>query len=641
MSSSTTIEAQHRGSRRGGGARCSHSSRLEVPVLDLGSNMSTQLAHEGNGTLLQRAQSCAPDERHNILQALSYKSADLSKAQMCGHCDLLTARLIESLLHYLLYRKNQVPEPINLLRMRKVSASPKATLAKGRRSHGDSTRTRREDKLLRKLAQLGHHLEAAVKQLSDNSGEGPSSRPHASQDLRLLIVMGTSASMPRDVLVLDLVQAVGRGSGTESDLFNVFEAGRLDGLETASRENDMEERLADLLSQASDQRRDAARDKTSSIWGGKLIRLVMKSESLESFFGTQLAPTKTHIFLSGPASFRCSGWSARRHLDFNLDHLCEAIPTDQFDPTSGSTDTSMSSLIADGAEADRRRAPSSPMPDVHRRWEESPRDSSSSVAESWPEDSASEQLWESSISSMSEDSRPPSVADKSWQADSNREGVSDGWFPACSSPSVNGSSSPSQAQHSIQASRTGSSLGSSTVYGHDTNDTAMEVSPETNDTAMQLRPDTYDTAIEVSLDTHDTAMNTSLDVLPISTEGLDTRTDGADLTDDSASSLSVGSAAVDTGTSVIQRRSREPRAGGLLARNLLPPRPSRQSSYAASDSSSVRSVASLKRAPRCVGLQVDFTDPDKVTDSSGSEAAAEERKDYCWYQCEVVLEGYR
>uniref|UniRef100_V5EUL5 Uncharacterized protein n=1 Tax=Kalmanozyma brasiliensis (strain GHG001) TaxID=1365824 RepID=V5EUL5_KALBG len=558
MSSSTTIEAQHRGSRRGGGARCSHSSRLEVPVLDLGSNMSTQLAHEGNGTLLQRAQSCAPDERHNILQALSYKSADLSKAQMCGHCDLLTARLIESLLHYLLYRKNQVPEPINLLRMRKVSASPKATLAKGRRSHGDSTRTRREDKLLRKLAQLGHHLEAAVKQLSDNSGEGPSSRPHASQDLRLLIVMGTSASMPRDVLVLDLVQAVGRGSGTESDLFNVFEAGRLDGLETASRENDMEERLADLLSQASDQRRDAARDKTSSIWGGKLIRLVMKSESLESFFGTQLAPTKTHIFLSGPASFRCSGWSARRHLDFNLDHLCEAIPTDQFDPTSGSTDTSMSSLIADGAEADRRRAPSSPMPDVHRRWEESPRDSSSSVAESWPEDSASEQLWESSISSMSEDSRPPSVADKSWQADSNRE-----------------------------------------------------------------------------------AMNTSLDVLPISTEGLDTRTDGADLTDDSASSLSVGSAAVDTGTSVIQRRSREPRAGGLLARNLLPPRPSRQSSYAASDSSSVRSVASLKRAPRCVGLQVDFTDPDKVTDSSGSEAAAEERKDYCWYQCEVVLEGYR
>ncbi|SJX64410.1 uncharacterized protein SRS1_15051 [Sporisorium reilianum f. sp. reilianum] len=613
MSQQPQSDAQRRAPRRRrGGSQCSHSSRLDVPLLELGSNMALQLAHERNGLWLTRAHASTSEDRARILRALRDGNADLGKAQTCGHCTQLTARLTESLLHHLLFAKGQLPEPVSLLRKRKDKASVIIPTSTRRRSYGNSSHARKEDKLLRKLDQLRRNLEEAathMASLADNNGEGPSSRPHTasppsitSNDLRLLIVMGASATMPREVFVLDLIQSIGRCSLPEEGIQSLVDSCHADGHghDTDGSREDADRLLTELLSEASDAQRDAARTKTSGNWERKLVRLLVSDERLEAFLGSPLAPTKTHLFLSAPASFRCPGWSARHHLDFDLDHLCErGMPaTDELDLAAGSTDTSMSSLPPNSASSSRKRAPPSPLQGQDRRWHKAACESSSSVASSWPEDSASEQLGESSISSVSDDSRPPSAADKP------RASAGEGWLAICSSP-VHW---PSQGVHSVETSRTGSSLGSSTVYGHDSND-AMGSSPRD-------LVSSYDDASEVR----------------------------DDLMDDSSLKLTAGAAANDLG---IRRRSREPKAGGLLSRNLLRAKQSRQSSCAASDSSSVRSASSsLKRAPRCAGLQIDFTDPEQVAGRDASnqrlDAATEQpRMERCWFQCEAVLEGFR
>ncbi|TKY89089.1 hypothetical protein EX895_001620 [Sporisorium graminicola] len=585
--------------------------------------MALQLAHERNGLLLTRAHTSTSDDRARILRILHDENADLSKAQACGHCTQLTARLTESLLHHLLFAKGQLPEPVSLLRKKKEKTFSAISTSTQRRSHSSSSHARREDKMLRKLDQLRRNLENAATQiatLADNNGEGPSSHPYTApwrsmtaKDLRLLVVMGASATMPREVFVLDLIQSVGRCSvpdaasqGLNDDLCPV------DGVHAGCSMQETDVHLEELLSEASDLQRDAARTKTSANWERKLVRLLVSDERLEAFLGSPLAPTKTHLFLSAPVSFRCPGWSARHHLDFDLDVLCESRSheTDGLEHATGSTDTSLSSLPP-GSASSRKRAPPSPLQAQDRRWHKAACESSSSIASSWPEDSASEQLGESSISSVSDDSRPPSAADQPWHTGSNKAAAAEGWLAACSSPHSSHLYSPSYGAHSIETSRTGSSLGSSTVYGHNSID-AVTSSPR--DFALS-----YDDTSEVR--DHDN-----------------------DLMDDSG--LKVTAASASTAPSRdsslgVRRRSREPKAGGLLSRNLLRAKQGRQNSYAGSDSSSVRSVASsLKRAPRCAGLRVDFTDPEQAADV---DAAAMEQPmmERCWFQCEAVLEGFR
>ncbi len=185
---------------RRGGSQCSHTTRLDVPLLELGSNMSLQLAHERNGLLLSHAHSSNCTDRTRIMRALQQSDVDLSKAQACGHCHQLTARLAESLLHHLLFAKGQLPEPVSLLRKRREVAFFATSTSSRHRLRNNSARTRKEDKVLRKLDQFRLHLEEAAKHLSalaDNNGEGPSRRPYpslspsiSSHDVRLLVVMG-------------------------------------------------------------------------------------------------------------------------------------------------------------------------------------------------------------------------------------------------------------------------------------------------------------------------------------------------------------------------------------------------------------------------------------------------------------------
>lgn len=612
---STMHEATQRRRPRRGGSRCSHLARLDVPLLELGSNMSLQLAHERNGILLAHAHSssCHENSRGRILRALQESNADLSKAQRCGHCNQLTARLTESLLHHLLFAKGQLPEPVSLIRKRREMAALQASSSTRHRSKTSSTRSRKEDKLLRKLEQLRSHLEQATSHLAkfvDNHGEGPSRLPYASareaissNDVRILVVMGSSAAMPREVFVLDLIQAIGRCENAQEATQHLFD-------DTSNNTADitdvvLEDELPYLLSQSSEHHRDAARDKTSSNWERKLVRLLVSDERLEPYLGTPLAPTKMHLFLSAPSTFRCPGWSARHHLDFDLNQLCEEQATDEFDTRASSTDTSMSLPHTHRMHNLKRAAPpSSPLRNQERRWSKSACESSSSVADSWPEDSTSDHVGESSISSVSDDSRPPSSAEKLWQTGSGAAASAvetEGWLPRCSSPLAR----ESQPQ-SNEDSRTGSSLGSSTVYGHDTYDAVMALADET---------------LMVSTDESPCKLPTS--------------------------STPPGSMPIDADQG-FRRRSREPKAGSLLSRNLLKGRGSRQHSYAGSDSSSVRSVASsLKRAPRCAGLQINFTDPDQPPSTeaalNGGGAAEIDTPivERCWFQCDAVLEGFR
>lgn len=570
-------EGRRQRSRRGG-SRCSHSSSLDTPLLELGSNMTIQLAHERNGLLLSYLHSSTSDDASQILHALQRSDLDLSKAQPCGHCDDLIARLTESLLHYLLFAKGQLPEPVSLVRKRRDLASCSLTGSTRRRSGNPSARTMKEDKVLRKLDQLRSHLEQAAKQLAQfakNNGEGPSRRPYESlhqsitaNDLRLLVVMGASASMPQEVFVLDLIQAVGRCASTEDAVQRLLDSNASVADSRSRNDEDLHKHLFNFASDISAQHRSVARDKTSSNWERKLVRLLVSDERLDPFLGAPLAPTKMHIFLSAPTNFRCQGWTARPHLDFDLDRLCG--------PTS-STDTSISSI---------------PL----QRSSKTGCESCSSVAESWPQDSASDRPGESSVSSISEEdaSRPSSAADKVW----NTAGA-EGWLPRCSSPLV------ANAQlSSIETSRTGSSLGSSTVYGHE---------------AFGMEAESIQ------------------DVSQSSDHPIDVRSGSVTEASPTALPSASGMAA--------RRRSREPKAGSLLSRNLLRGDRSRHNSYATSDSSSVRSVTSyLKRTPRCAGLQVDFSDPDSAAAELVSSEIAERKRDVlnrCWFQCEAVLEGFR
>ena len=615
MSDPSRSETRRHGSRRGG-LQCSHSSRLNVPLLELGSNMTLQLAHERNGLLLARAQSSSSKDRARILQSLRNGNADLSKAQTCGHCNQLTARLTESLLHHLLFAKGQLPEPVSLLRKRKEKASISAAASRRRHSHGTSNHARKEDKLLKKLDKLRHHLEDAATHLStlaDNNGEGPSSRPYTessdavkSNDLRLLIVMGASATMPREVFVLDLIQSIGRCGLPQDEVEAPINSSH--GPDGSIQNADSH--LAEVLSEGYEQQREAARAKTSGNWERKLVRLLVTDQRLEAFLGTPLAPTKTHLFLSAPAAFRCPGWSARHHLDFDLDRLCEPATTDALHLASDATDSSTSSLLPCSMLSGRKRAPTSPLQGQDRRWHKAACGSSSSVASSWPEDSASEHIAESSISSVSDDSRPPSAADKPWHTSGNKASAEGGWLATVSSPQSIHLHSTYYESQSLETSRTGSSLGSSTVYGHDSADGAMTLSRE-------LRS-SYEDASGVPDD------------------------DDA-LMDD----LGAANTAHQDGRIGMRRRSREPKAGSLLSRNLLRAKQTRQHSYAGSDSSSVRSASSsAKRAPRCAGLQIDFTDPgqaDSRARSTEREDVAMQRSkvDRYWFQCEAVLEGFR
>ncbi len=298
--------------------------------------------------------------------------------------------------------------------------------------------------------------------------------------------------MPREVFVLDLIQAIGRCTSAHAaaqhllsscddpdDREHESSTGNDDG-HACSPTRFRRFRAATQHGEGQDehqlgaQARASARERRAS---GKLHGVAAVSHARPS--------------LPQRACFvPLRGWSARNHLDFDLDALCE--------PTS----------------------------DSETRWENSACGSSSSVADSGLDDSASEHVGESSMSSISQDSsRPPSAADKPFGVGSSPNE----WLPTCSSPLA----ATGDAQ-SLDVSRTGSSLGSSTVYGH------------------------VDSSVEASEP---------------------------------------------------RRRSREPKAGSLLSRNLIRAR-TRHASLAASDSSSVRSLpVSIKRAPRCAGVQVDFTDP--------------------------------
>ncbi|GAC98174.1 hypothetical protein PHSY_005763 [Pseudozyma hubeiensis SY62] len=618
--------ARHRGSRRGG-TRCSHSIPINVPSLDLGSNMTLQLAHEHNGSMLAQANDGSQNHRRRILRALHDRDVDLAKAQMCGHCHQLTAGLAESLLHYLLFVKGQLPDPVNVLRKKKSTASSDGSNVKRRRSSSSSNRSRKEDKLLRKLQQLRQSLQDAVSHLdslSDNHGEGPSSRPHeqlpstiSPKDVRLIIVMGASATMPREVFVLDMVQSVGRCRTAASVVHDTAGPDSLGDVMVEDTDTD----VASLLSEASNRQRDAARAKTGSNWERKLVRLLVSDERLEGFMGAPLAPTKTHVLLSAPSTFRCPGWSIRHHVDFDLDHLNGPDPTatDEVDAVTPSMDTSISPSAQESGTCDRKRAPPSPSQPQDGRWLKNKlaRDSSSSVAESWVEDSASDLLVESSISSVSDDSRPPSAADKPWPVGSSQAAaVAQSWLATCDSPRFTTTHSPDCGPSSLRSSRTGSSLGSSTIHAHDSNDSGTNFS------------DRHVSSCE------DLSMVAGQAEAPM---------------DDKVCKLP--NPAVTTHDSALEprRRSREPKEGGLLSRNLLRAKQSRQSSCTASDSSSVRSVgSSMKRAPRCAGLRIDFTDPEQTASiastppsSSIGTAFKQPKIDRCWFQCEAVLEGFR
>ncbi|KAJ9474742.1 hypothetical protein PHBOTO_004605 [Pseudozyma hubeiensis] len=589
--------------------------------------MTLQLAHEHNGSMLSQANDGSPNHRRRILRALHDRNVDLTKAQMCGHCHQLTAGLAESLLHYLLFVKGQLPDPVSVLRKKKGIALVDASIVKRRRPSISSNRSRKEDKLLRKLQQLRRSLEDAVSHLdplSDNHGEGPSSRPLeqssntiSPKDVRLVIVMGATATMPREMFVLDMVQSVGRRPTAASAVADTPGADS-DGDVMVE---DIDTDLASLLSEASNRQRDAARVKTGSNWERKLVRLLVSDERLEAFMGTPLAPTKTLVLLSAPSSFRCPGWSIRHHIDFDLDHLNQIDPTatDEVDVVTPSLDTSMSPSTQSSTSSDRKRAPPSPSQHQGGRWPKNKlaRESSSSVAESWVEDSASDLVIESSVSSISDDSRPPSAADKPWPVGSSQAAaVAQSWLASCDSPYPSTTHSPGCGPNSVRSSRTGSSLGSSTIHGHEANDLAANF------------PDGDGPSCE------DLSMVTGQAEAP---------------TDDKVCKLLNPATTSHDSALGPRRRSREPKEGGLLSRNLLRAKQSRQSSCAASDSSSVRSIgSSVKRAPRCAGLRIDFTDPEHAASAASIsspeiiDTAFEQPKiDRCWFQCEAVLEGFR
>ncbi|KAJ1596472.1 hypothetical protein NDA11_002925 [Ustilago hordei] len=600
---SLTQESSQRRRPRRGGSRCSHSARLDVPSLELGSKMSLQLAHERNGILLAHAHSSScRGHRGRILRALQDSSADPGKAQACGHCNQLTARLAESLLHHLLFAKGQLPEPVSLMRKKRELTALHAATSTQHRSKTNSARARKEDKLLRKLEQLRVHLEQAAAHLAtsaDNNGQGPSGRPGTSSsdgvptsDIRLLVVMGSSATMPREVFVLDLIQAIGPCGTAQETAQHLFNDARSDAAQSINEQ--VENELFYLLQQSSEQTRDAAKDKTSSNWERKLVRLLVSDERLEPFLGTSLAPTKMHLFLSAPTTFRSPGWSARPHLDFDLDRLCKQQATDVCESATSSTDNSMTSPHPHRRHNLKKAALSpSPLRGQGRRWSKTACQSSSSVAESWPEESSSDHMGESSMSSVSDDSRPPFSAEAAILG-------RDDWLPRCSSPLA----ATSQSQ-SNEDSRTASSLGSSTMYGHDTYDAVIHseeaLIKSTDQSRIKLAP-----------------------------------------TRSSADSMLIDS------DQAIRRRSREPKAGSLLSRNLLKGRGNGQHSYVGSDSSSVRwATLSSKRAPRCAGLQIDFTDPERprshtmAVEQESATLSGRPAVERCWFQCEAVLEGFR
>lgn len=661
--------SRRKGSKKG--AVCSHSARIDVPVLGLGTNMSLQLAHERHGLLLSQATSLDIRNRSRLLRTLDHNEADLSKAQSCGHCFQLTARLAESLLHHILFAKGQLPEPVSVLRKRRTVAS--SSCQKARCGPGkNSNKQRKEAKTLNKLDQLRQHLETASRHLAkslNNRGEGPSSRPDTlsppsmtTKDMRLLVVIGSSATMPRELFVLDMIQAIDRCASAEGDVQTLLITNGTHARTHADLKKEIDDQsigndipndqdddmctiLQDLLSDASAHSRTKAREKTSGNWERKLVRLLVSDERLEPFLSSPLAPTRIHLFLSAPSSFRCSGWSPRQHLDFDLDSLVEpctdvGTTTDASEADCSSRDVSIVSESV--LRALDRTSTSNPLlrhsnssEGVNKRWRETAVGSSSSAADSWPEDGASDHIWESSMSSVSEADRNTFVTEKTW-ASPTAEGLED-WLPCSSSPISNvlfdGNGAKERHSRNMNASRTGSSLGSSTVYGESLYQAASSPSELKRTSSDLLEADTAKRSREASVGSTDDACKG----IPLSS-----------LYPNSTASSLAGDAEF-----CVRRRSRDPKPGGLLSRNLLSRSRSRQGSQTGSDSSSMRSVArTRKRAPRCAGVQIDFSDPDGATSTATtksspspsvilSDAVSAPGQDWCWFQCETVLEGFR
>ncbi|PWZ01129.1 hypothetical protein BCV70DRAFT_90135 [Testicularia cyperi] len=594
----TNIVAASRQRRRQYGSKCSHTGDLDAPRLQLGPSMAAQQAHERHGRI---AASALQSDKHMWIKtaaALGRSGVDLAKLQDPGHTTQLAARLIESCIHHVLFAKGQIPEPVSLSRKRNTEEISSSHPAK--RPRHSSTRDRKRARLLRRLDEIGIHLVRALECMRRDSHDDLSlskrdldssealSRTNTAQGVRLLVVLGSSASLPRQLFVIDVHGSILADSGAQwsLDCLSTDDPGSLD-------DNAVLEALGDqFLAEATRHDRQKAREKTGGVWERKLVRMLVGEEVLESFMSSALAPTRTHLFLSAPASFRCPGWTARKHMDFDLDDILRSSP---------GTHRSDSPEIRASTRVPVIESPLSslcPLADQHQtavglsctsaHHGSDALETTSSNADSLAEESASECTADSSMSSLA------CGSDTSLQQGYRGDG------------------------HGPTVEDCRGSINSSNSLDHQSSQAIASFTTVTVEDADW--PEVYS---EVNSHDPDAPQDAGGKACPM------------DRTEDSARVLEhIDPYALPhrARSDVAQQaRARSPKPGSLLSRHRL-------RSREGSDSSSIRSKRSARRAPRSAGIGIDFRDPSYTDSPIDSHRRATER---CWFQCESILEGYR
>ena len=675
-------------------------SQLDLPSLSLASSIQIQRKHERTGALVRLASLHGVDFAARASAAAMASGLDVSKAQDQGHTSQLVSGLAQATIHHLLFAKGQLTEPVSQLQ-RRAAAAAAASAGQGRRPlRAKGSAKRRETKMLRRLEALRQHLlDAAHALCSLDKGEGTSAAGARNilqpADFQLLFVLGRTVTSPKDMFVVSLKDALlppGDDQDNLSDLLSHWD-GELDQhhYECASQ----------FLDHASEQVRERAREKTCGVLERKLVRFMVGDDRVEGGLGavreylfllflsraacsfsfprstllpiSLTAPTKTRIFLLAPKRFSSPGWIPRQHLRFCLDALHksknETLENDKdTDQDSESQDPQSSQVPVSAAEglhagahgqvADRGepaistdcRPPASPRIVHQASWSSN---STQSRTNSTNEDTSSDTAADTSMSSMlgsdenvteelkllSEALSP--VKRQSSLLGGNRKRLSIGTgTPRAGRLNPFGSALASQGVSTPQTVKAPRTL--------------LARPSSLRRPALQSRPSlgTPTVARQMAGFAESLAAVAPVSMMPPRTESVSLDMSQAlSQTSELSPSLKPGSLpSLDlppVASSLVGRRSKPPRPGSLLERQLIKRSSSANQVSEKRDGLTRSRVGGgrQRRLPRCAGLELDFStasdeqlaeaDPGSVSDKREGD------EELIWFMCEAVLEGYR
>ncbi|PWN48213.1 hypothetical protein IE53DRAFT_208044 [Violaceomyces palustris] len=262
--------------------RSSQSQPLnyDLPSLSLVTIFTAQRQNELFGSLLKLPESFRsrlPDEAQNLFLQ------DQSKAQVLGHSAALAARLAQSAVNHILFAKGQVPETVASLNRQNQVQKDGSVPSRPARAPRSSAWRKREQVLIC-ISRMAAALEEAIRRIqaaSDPLACSSKQSPYPSHggDLEILLVLGPSASSPKELFLLSMKGALLHphlALGCDADQIGSILADH----QVACEKVDPQSRHGTT--------RVKAREKVSGLLERKLVRFMVSDHQVEEGLGNAL-----------------------------------------------------------------------------------------------------------------------------------------------------------------------------------------------------------------------------------------------------------------------------------------------------------------------------------------------------------------